>query len=406
MDDLPLLSEDLLNELDGMDNAILPSKKKKKKGKRGVPDGAVEIAKKISKREQKRIALLEKRKETNENADKYLEILQKHRLTPQQQALMNSSRDIGKTRTVKEELKRILKRQKAGLEITKEEQELLFPLSKLVEIKSSWQKTKKINFENIKTICVGNIYLGGTGKTSVAIELKKILDEQNIKSCFIRKKYSNQIDEQRLLEKFGKIFVDKSRVEALKSAVSENFKVAIFDDGLQDKDISYDITFVCFNKKNLIGNGRIIPAGPLRESLDNLEKYQNIFFNGNDEDNENLRKNFNLKYSNLNFFESKYELLNLNQIDFNKKYVVFSGIGNHQTFLDMLKKNKLDIIQNFEFSDHYNYLQKDIERITKFAFKNNAKILTTEKDYLRLNKQLQAGIDYTKINLNISEKEK
>ena len=283
---------------------------------------------------------------------------------------------------------------------------LLFPLSKLVEIKSSWQKTKKINFENIKTICVGNIYLGGTGKTSVAIELKKILDEQNIKSCFIRKKYSNQIDEQRLLEKFGKIFVDKSRVEALKSAVSENFKVAIFDDGLQDKDISYDITFVCFNKKNLIGNGRIIPAGPLRESLDNLEKYQNIFFNGNDEDNENLRKNFNLKYSNLNFFESKYELLNLNQIDFNKKYVVFSGIGNHQTFLDMLKKNKLDIIQNFEFSDHYNYLQKDIERITKFAFKNNAKILTTEKDYLRLNKQLQAGIDYTKINLNISEKEK
>ena len=167
---------------------------------------------------------------------------------------------------------------------------LLFPLSKLVEIKSNWQKTKKIRFKNIKTICVGNIYLGGTGKTSIAIELKKILDEQNIKSCFIRKKYSDQIDEQRLLEKFGKTFIDKSRFEALKNAGSENFKVAIFDDGLQDKDISYDITFVCFNKKNLIGNGRIIPAGPLRESLDNLEKYKNIFLNGNDEDNENLKK--------------------------------------------------------------------------------------------------------------------
>ena len=64
---------------------------------------------------------------------------------------------------------------------------LLFPLSKLVEIKSSWQKTKKINFENIKTICVGNIYLGGTGKTSIAIEIKKLLDGQNIKSCFIKK---------------------------------------------------------------------------------------------------------------------------------------------------------------------------------------------------------------------------
>jgi len=283
---------------------------------------------------------------------------------------------------------------------------LLFPVSKLVEIKSSWQKIKSKKVENIKTICVGNIYLGGTGKTSIAIELKKILDELNIKSCFIKKRYSNQVDEQRLLEKFGKTFIDKSRFEALKNAGSENFKVAIFDDGLQDKDISYDITFVCFNKKNLIGNGRIIPAGPLRESLDNLEKYKNIFLNGNDEDNENLKKNFNQKYLDLNFFESKYELLNLNQIDFNKKYVVFSGIGNHQTFVDMLKKNKIDIIQNFEFSDHYNYLKKDIEGIVKCASKNNAKILTTEKDYLRLNKHLQAGIDYTKINLKISEKDK
>jgi len=283
---------------------------------------------------------------------------------------------------------------------------LLFPISKLLEIKSNWQKTKKIKFKNIKTICVGNIYLGGTGKTSIAIEIKKILDEQNIKSCFIRKKYSNQIDEQRLLEKFGKTFINKSRVESLKNACTENFQVAIFDDGLQEKDIVYDISFVCFNKKNLSGNGRVIPAGPLRESLNNIEKYKNIFFNGNDEDNENFKRILNQKYSNLNFFESKYVLLNLDQIDLNKKYVVFSGIGNHQTFVDMLKKNKLDLVQNFEFSDHYNYLQKDIEKILKFAFKNNAKILTTEKDYLRLNEQLRRGIDYTKINLKISEKDK
>ena len=98
--------------------------------------------------------------------------------------------------------------------------------------------------------------------------------------------------------------------------------------------------------------------------------------------------------------------MNLNQLDLNKRYVVFSGIGNHQTFIDMLKNSRLDVIQNFEFSDHYNYLQRDIEKIVKFASKNNAKILTTEKDYLRLNEQLQIGIDYTKINLKISENDK
>ena len=282
---------------------------------------------------------------------------------------------------------------------------LLFPISKLVEIRSNWKKSKKIKFNNIKTICIGNIYLGGTGKTSISIEIKKILDEQKVKSCFIRKEYSNQKDEQRLLEKFGKTFVNKSRLEALKNANSEDYQVAIFDDGLQDKDVFYDLSFICFNKKNFIGNGRIIPAGPLREPLNNLEKYKNIFFNGNDEDSEILKNTLKQKYPNLNFFEAKYELLNLDQLDFNKKYVIFSGIGNHQTFIDMLKKNNLVIIKDFEFSDHYKYLKKDLEEITKFATKNEAKILTTEKDYLRLDENFKLGINYTKINLKISQKD-
>ncbi len=283
---------------------------------------------------------------------------------------------------------------------------LLFPLSKLVEIRSNWIKSGKIKFNNIKTICVGNIYLGGTGKTSIAIEIKKILDKLNIKSCFIKKKYLNQIDEQRLLEKFGKTFTNKSRVESLKNACSENYEVAIFDDGLQDKNMSYDLTFICFNKKNFIGNGRIIPSGPLRESLNNIKKYKNVFLNGNDEDKESLENILNLHCPDLNFLESKYELLNLNQFDLNKRYVVFSGIGNHQTFIDMLNKNEIKIIQEFEFNDHHNYLQNDIKKIIKFASENDAEILTTEKDYLRLNKELQIGINFTKISLKISEQEK
>ena len=283
---------------------------------------------------------------------------------------------------------------------------LLFPLSKIVEIRSNFIKVKKMKLDNIKTICVGNIYLGGTGKTSISIEIKKILDEKNIKSCFIKKNYSNQFDEQRLLKKFGKTFSDKSRFTSLKKASDENYKVAIFDDGLQDKNISYDLIFVCFNKKNFIGNGRIIPSGPLREPLKNIEKYKNIFFNGNDENGKNLEEILRQDYSNLNFFESKYDLLNLNQFNLDKKYVVFSGIGNHDTFIDMLIKNKFKIIKDFEFNDHYIYEKKDIEKIIRFASENDAEILTTEKDYLRLNEQLQKGINYTKINLKISAKEK
>tara|TARA_B100002019_G_C21217724_1_gene572904 strand:+ start:359 stop:1294 length:936 start_codon:yes stop_codon:yes gene_type:complete len=282
---------------------------------------------------------------------------------------------------------------------------LLLPISKIVETKSNYFKSKGEKIGNIKTICIGNIYLGGTGKTSFAIEIKKILDKLNIKSCFIKKEYSNQADEQKLLSKFGKLFINKSRLKALKNADSENYQIAILDDGLQDKSISYDLTFVCFNKKNFIGNGRIIPAGPLREPLVNLENYRNVVFSGNDEDNKNLEKILSQNQSNLNFYDSKYELLNSREFDLKRKFIVFSGIGNHQTFINMLKMNDVKIIYDLEFSDHYNYQKKDIEKILKLASENDAKILTTEKDYLRLNDKLKLGINYTKINLKISNTE-
>ena len=283
---------------------------------------------------------------------------------------------------------------------------LLFPISKLFEVISNLRKSDTTKLSNIKTICVGNIYIGGTGKTSIAIELKKLLDNYNVKSCFIKKEYSNQLDEQKLLQKFGKTFINKSRLESLKRANSENFKIAIFDDGLQDKSISYDLTFVCFNKKNFIGNGRIIPSGPLRESLNSLKKYQNIFLNGNDEDTKKLEELLNQNYSNLKIYESKYNPIDLNTLNLNDQYVVFSGIGNHYTFIDMLKKNKIKIIKDFEFPDHYNYNQIEVENIIKFASKNNSKILTTEKDYFRLTKEQRLKIYSIKIDLKINQIDK
>ena len=245
--------------------------------------------------------------------------------------------------------------------------------------------------------------MGGTGKTSISIELKKILDGLNIKSCFIKKYYKNQKDEQNLLKKFGKVFVDKSRLKALENANLEKYQVAIFDDGLQDKNLNYDLSFVCFNKKNFIGNGRMIPSGPLRENLNKLNKYKNIFLNGNDENKKNLIEKISHLKSNLNIYESKYIPLNINDFNLNENYIIFSGIGNHQTFVDMLKINKFIIIKNFEYPDHYDYTKNDIDNLKKIAMENNAKIVTTEKDYLRLNIELRKNINYLAVYLKIDE---
>ena len=90
----------------------------------------------------------------------------------------------------------------------------------------------------IKTICVGNIYVGGTGKTPISIEIYKILKKLNIKSVFIKKNRFSHRDEIKLLSKIGPIISFKSRVKSAEDAQRKKFKFAIFDDGLQDKSLN------------------------------------------------------------------------------------------------------------------------------------------------------------------------
>ena len=101
---------------------------------------------------------------------------------------------------------------------------------------------------------------------------QKILNNLKFKTAFIKKKYHDQEDEQKILLSHGKLFCKKNRVDALKEAINENIEVAIFDDGLQDKILDYNITFVCFNIQTWVGNSLCIPSGPLREDLKSIGK--------------------------------------------------------------------------------------------------------------------------------------
>ena len=102
----------------------------------------------------------------------------------------------------------------------------------------------------------------------------------------------------------------------------------------------------------------------------------------------------------------KYKPTNLD--DFNKaqKYMAFSGIGNHQTFISMLKNYGLNILKHLEFPDHYQYSNTDIRLILNEANKSNCKIITTEKDYFRLNNIYTDQIQYIKTELQIIDEEK
>jgi len=283
---------------------------------------------------------------------------------------------------------------------------LLLPFSIILSLLSKIKSKPKSRNPEIKTICIGNIYIGGTGKTSLAIKIKDIVEKENIKVCFIKKFYADQVDEQKLLSKNGKLFTSIKRVAALDEAVAQGYKIAIFDDGLQDTSINYDLEIVCFNNLNWIGNGLTLPSGPLRENISNLRFYDNVFLNGNEENLIDIKDQIKKINPKININQGKYIPLNIENFNKEYNYLVFSGIGNHQTFVNMLKNNNLKIVDDLEYPDHYQYSKKDFYEIINKAKKYDAKIITTEKDYLRLDSFNKAGILFIKSTLEILDKKK
>ena len=266
-------------------------------------------------------------------------------------------------------------------------------------------KSKKKD-QRIKTICVGNIYVGGTGKTPTTIKLYQLLNQQGYEVVTANKNYKKHLDEKIILEKKTQTISSRDRQEIIDKAISMKKKILIFDDGLQDKKISYDIEFVCFDQKNWLGNGLLLPSGPLREKIKSLKKYSCVFLKKNGEDISNkiqLIKNIN---PNIKIFYTHFEPLNIDQFDKSEKYLIFSGIGNPNNFKSLLIKNKLNIIDEIIYPDHYMYNESDIIRIKKHANNLGAKIITTEKDYVKISHLDKEDINLLEVDLIIeNEKE-
>jgi tetraacyldisaccharide 4'-kinase len=281
---------------------------------------------------------------------------------------------------------------------------LLLPFTLPVRLNNFLSNHKsKIKPNEVKTICVGNIYLGGTGKTPSVIKLFEILKKIELNVVTAKKFYSSQKDEIVLLENKTNFISAKKRVEIIEKAMKNNYKIVIFDDGLQDKSIDYDLKFVCFNSKNWIGNGELIPSGPLREKVGSLKNYDAVFLKNIDNPNYNiinLIKNINPK---IKIFNTYYKINNLKNFDLKKRYLIFSGIGNPDNFKNILIKHNFDILDVIIYPDHYEYTEEYILKIKKKASDMNAKIITTEKDFVKIPTDNRNDINFLDVNLEIIE---
>ena len=204
-----------------------------------------------------------------------------------------------------------------------------------------------------------------------------------------------------MLEKGNKVYFNKDREVSLIQAIKEKFELAIFDDGLQDKNIRYDLSIVCFNSFVFAGNELRLPSGPLRESINNLKKYDAVFITGRLKNKEFLNKIKNIN-PNIRIFNGEYESTNFYRYK-KHKYLTFSGIGNPIGFISTLKKYGIKYKSNIIYPDHYDYSDNEIKDIKKIAKEKNLKILTTEKDFNRIPNKLKKNINFIKINLKIKK---
>ena len=281
---------------------------------------------------------------------------------------------------------------------------ILYPLSLITYLINFLKEFSiKKNFE-IKTICIGNIFVGGTGKTSLAIEINELL-RKKFKTVFIKKNYENQSDEINLLRNKGKIISLNNRENALLTAINKKYHVTILDDGLQQKNINYDLKIVCFNSDDAFGNGFMFPAGPLRESIKEIKNYDLAFLNGEKKNNK-LKSKLKSLNKNLEIFEGKYKPLNLKNFDLKKKYLMFCGIGNPHEFGQTLIKYKFNICDKVVYPDHHQLTDIDLKKLKNRAKKEKLTLITTEKDFFRLSKIQRKNIKFLKIKLEITNKNK
>ena len=280
---------------------------------------------------------------------------------------------------------------------------MLFPFSLvtllIIYFKKHFIIKKKFK---IPIICIGNIYIGGTGKTPLSILLADELSKLGKKTAILRKYYKEHDDEYNLIKNsYQYLIIDKNRSQGIRNAEKKEFKSIILDDGLQDYKIKKDVKIVCFNSRQLIGNGLVFPSGPLRESLKTLKDVNLVIINGTkDLGFEKKILNINNK---LEIFYSSYKPINLSEFR-NKKLFAIAGIGNPENFFSLIENYELEIEKKLEFPDHYQFSKKEIVDIIQEAEKNNLQVIMTEKDYFKIKKFNLNKIRYLKISLEIKNK--
>jgi tetraacyldisaccharide 4'-kinase len=251
----------------------------------------------------------------------------------------------------------------------------------------------------LPVICVGNLTVGGTGKTPVALALMDIIISKKIaaKPSFLTRGYGGRIvaptlidpvkhkaaeagDEPLLLSRAAPTIISPDRAAGAKLAEANGMDLIVMDDGLQNPGLEKDLKLIVIDGTSGFGNRRMLPAGPLREPLaDGLGKADAFVLIGEDRHNAAA-----LLPAGKPLLRARLEVPASWSADKSKSYYAFSGIGRPAKFKASIAQQGLGLAGWRAFGDHHDYTRAELEQLDAAAADAGATLLTTEKDAARL----------------------
>lgn len=261
---------------------------------------------------------------------------------------------------------------------------------------------------SVPVICIGNVVAGGAGKTPIALDVGKRLTAKNTRLHFLSRGYGGSEagphrvnafedtsarvgDEPLLLAKTAPAWISKNRVQGAQAAIAAGADLIVLDDGLQNPSLVKDMSLCVIDGAYGLGNGRLIPAGPLRETLaEALDKSSAVVLLGDDQAKvvqavRHLREDIPVLKAHLQPVpsEQKYK---------GTQVYGFAGIGHPDKFFKTLRDLDCNLVGKQSFPDHHAFSQAELEEMEQQARADKALLVTTEKDHVRLSPEWREKI--------------